>query len=61
MNSTSLIYETYLVNIALREKCPNIEFFLAGNQSECGKIKTSKSSVFGDFSRSVGPTKSELN
>ena len=32
--------------------CPNTEFFLVRIQSECGKIRTRKNSVFGHFSRS---------
>ena len=39
-------------NTALREKCPNTEFFLVCIQFECGKIRTRKNSVFGHFSRS---------
>ena len=35
----------------LREKCPNTEFFLVRIQSECGKIRTRKNSVFGHISR----------
>ena len=34
----------------LREKCPNIEFSLVRIQSEYGKIRTRKNSVFGHFS-----------
>ena len=33
--------------------CPNTEFFLVHIQSECGKMRTRKNSVFGHFSRSV--------
>ena len=36
----------------LCEKCPNKEFFLVRIQSECGKIRIRKNSVFGHFSRS---------
>ena len=38
---------------ALREKCPNTEFFLVRTQSEYGKIRTRKNPVFGHFSRSA--------
>ena len=59
------LYEDY---VALREKCPNTEFFWPvfsrirteyGKirslliQSECGKIPARKNSVFGHFSHSV--------
>ena len=37
---------------ALREKCPNTEFFLVRIQSECGKIRTRKNFVFGYISHS---------
>ena len=45
----------------MREKCPNTKFFLVRIfphseslriQSDCGKIRTKKISVFGHFSRS---------
>ena len=36
----------------LCEICPNTEFFLVRIQSDCGKIRTRKNSVFGHFSRS---------
>ena len=55
------------VGFSLRKKCPNTEFFLVRIfshsgwiririeylriQSECGKIRTRKNSVFGHFSR----------
>ena len=39
--------------ISLREKCPNAEIFLVCIQSECGKLRTRKNSVFGHFSRNV--------
>ena len=39
---------------ALREKCQNAEFFLFRIQSDCGKIRTRKYTVFGHFSRSAG-------
>ena len=50
--------------LPLREKCPNTEFFLVrifthsdwirrDIQSECGKIRTRKDSVFGQFLRSI--------
>ena len=53
-----------LKEVALRGKCPNMEFFLVHLfphleerslciQSECGKIRTKQISVFGHFSRSV--------
>ena len=51
---------------SLREKCPNMEFFLVciflqlgeygeiqSIESECGNIRTRKKPVFGNFSRSV--------
>ena len=37
----------------MREKCPNMELFLVRIQSEYGKIRTRKNSVFGHFSGSV--------
>ena len=42
--------------LSLREKCPNTEFFLVRIfriQSKCGKIRISKNSLSGHFSRSV--------
>ena len=42
---------------ALRKMCPNTEFFLVRIQSECGKIRANKNSVFGHFSRSGGREK----
>ena len=38
-----------LLQITLREKCPNTEFFLVRIQSEYRKIKTRKNSVFVHF------------
>ena len=40
--------EVMLLYYALREKCPNLELFLA----EYRKIRTRNNSVFGHFSRS---------
>ena len=37
---------------SLRKKCSNTELFLVRIQSECGKIRTRKNSLFGRFSRS---------
>ena len=37
---------------SLRKKCSNTELFLVRIQSECGKIRARKNSVFGHFSRS---------
>ena len=37
---------------SLREKFPNTEFFLVRIQSEYGKIRSRKNSVFGHFSHS---------
>ena len=45
-------------SITLCEKCPNTEYFLVRIQSKCGKIRTRKHSVFGDFSCSVKSMKS---
>ena len=52
--------------MALHKKCPTADFFLVrifpysdrirrdtGIQSECGKIRTRKKSVFGHFSHNV--------
>ena len=39
--------------LTLNEKCPNTEFFLVRIQTEYGKIRTRKNSVFGNFSRRV--------
>ena len=41
------------IQISLRERRPNTEFFLVCIQSESRKIRTRKNSVFGHFSRSV--------
>ena len=44
------------MNITLREKGRNTEFFLAEFswiRAECSKIHTTKNSVFGHFSHSV--------
>ena len=38
---------------SLRKKCPNTEFFVVRIQSECGKIRTRKKSIFAHFSRSA--------
>ena len=38
-----------LPEYALCEMYPNTEFFLVRIQSECGKIRTRKNSVFGHF------------
>ena len=42
--------------LPLREKCPNTELSLVRIfiQSECGKARTRKNSVFGHFSRRIG-------
>ena len=49
--------------MTMRGKCPNTEFFLVRIfpeslrfQSECGKTRTRKNSVFGLFSRTVSQT-----
>ena len=63
------VLQVNLVCNSLREKCPNIEFFLVRIfqhldrvslriQSECEKIRTRKNSVFGHFSRSGFQTQS---
>ena len=36
----------------LREKCPSTEFFMVRIQSDCGKIRARKNSVFGHISHS---------
>ena len=46
--------------MTLREKRPNMGFFLVRIQSECGKIRTRKNSVFGHFSRSVNVSNPQL-
>ena len=46
--SLAQTYKSY----ALREKCPYTEFFLVRIQSECGKMRTRKNSVFGHTSHS---------
>ena len=46
----------YIIKVTLCEKCQNTVFFYFVNlriQSEYGKIRTRKNSVFGHFSRSV--------
>ena len=51
-------FNTEYANLTLCEKCPSKEFFLAvffRIQTEYGKIRTRKGSVFGHFSRSVNP------
>ena len=53
MASKTFDRKTYSVKFALREKCPNTEFFLVRIQSEYRKIRTRNNSVFGRFSRSI--------
>ena len=43
-----------------REKCPNTLQVSLRIQSECGKLRTRKDSVFGHFSRSVSAVRNSL-
>ena len=47
-----LMFSLDTLNKSLSEKCPNMEFLLVRIQSECGKIRTRKNSVFRHISRS---------
>ena len=54
MNTITIYNVTYSrTNTSLREMCPNTKFFLVRIQSERGKIRARKISVFGHFSRSA--------
>ena len=52
-----LDHDFSLYNSALREKCPNTEFFLVRIQSEYRKIRTRKNTAFRHFSRSADYSK----